>query len=153
MTAAPIGGFASEGLPRPRVSRLLRLAGRRRIVVVHGRAGCGKSLAVRQHLAGLRGLRASFAVRSEHADVAMFARGLAEALAPVAPDIARLLPAAFSSARRQAKPSDTVATWLAEQLNGPMTIAIDQLHRIDDAATFDFIARLIDASRSHVRWI
>jgi tetratricopeptide (TPR) repeat protein len=153
VTAEPLGGFASEGFARPRIARLLRLAARRRIVIVHGATGCGKTVAIRQHLAGLRGVRAAFAVRSEHADVAAFARGLAEALAPVAPTAARLLPAAFSSARRQAEPWDAVAVWLAEQLDSAVTIAIDQLHRIDDAATFRFIARLIDASRSKVRWI
>ncbi len=139
---------------RRRVLRRLRLAARSRIVVVHGRAGCGKSVAIEQHLATVQSPVATFITGPEHAGVAAFARGLTEALVPVAPAALRLLPAAFSSARRQADPWRSVAAWLAEQLDGPAVIRIDQLHRIHESSpAFGFLTALIEATGPAVRWL
>ncbi len=137
---------------RPRIARKMRLASRRRIVVVHGRPGCGKSFALGRHFAGLREPWALFCPRAEHDGVAAFARGLAEALAAVAPGIVRLLPFAFASARRQPDPWDTIALWFAGQLDAPMVVGVDELHRLDDEATLAFLARLVDATPPKVRW-
>ncbi len=154
MTSAAPGSVAPARVARPRVTRRLRVSARRRIVVVHGRAGCGKSVAIEQHLAMLKEPVVTFAVGAEHAGVAAFARGLTEALAPVAPRALKLLPAAVSSARRQSNSWRSIATWLAEQLERPVVIAVDQLHRIDESdAAFGFLVAMAEASGGYVRWI
>ena len=154
MNPEPLGAHHSALIARPRVLRKIRFAARRRIVVVHGEAGCGKSVAIGQYVAELREPRALFIARFEHAGVSAFARGLAQALAPVAPAVLQLLPFAFSSARRQTDPWGTIALWIAENLASPITIAVDQLHRLaDDDRAFDFLNRLVDGTAPHVRWI
>jgi len=139
---------------RHRLARRVRAAARRRVVLLHGSAGCGKSVALAQYLAEVRSPHAVFAVRHEHGRVAAFARGLAEAFDPVAPGTARSLGSAYSSARRSGRGWDAVAGWLAGQLRGPATVAVDQLHRLgDDPATHAFLSKVVEASAPDIRWL
>jgi len=80
---------------RQRVVRGLERAARRRIVVVTGRRGSGKSIALSAFAASTGAV--TYVVREEHDTAAAFARGLVEALAHARPDLLRTLSAAYAA--------------------------------------------------------
>ena len=137
---------------RRRIVRSIERAARRRIAIVTGRAGSGKSAALRAFAARSCGC-IGFRLRSEHATPAAFARGLVEALDAGTPRLGPLLSAAYTSVRRRDDAWDALAEWLGSAIAGPVTIVVDQLERAPDPEVVRFLVRAIEASPRDVRWI
>jgi len=130
--------------------RGLERAARRRIVVVTGRRGSGKSIALSAFAASTGAV--TYVVREEHDTAAAFARGLVEALAHARPDLLRTLSAAYAGVRRRERPWDALTDWLADQLTGPLTIVVDQFERASSDDVARFLTRVVDRSPG-VRWV
>ena len=96
-------------------------------------AGYGKSVVLRQYLAGLREPYVRFALRSEHATLLSFLRGFAEALSDRAPHAITALAGAYERTTSSAKRSNELARWMHAHLESFRgVIAIDDLHAAND---------------------
>lgn len=146
---------ADDLLDRPRIDEAFRRASGRRITVVSGSSGAGKSTAIDAHLRRVPGPTVTYSPYPTALDVLPFARGLATALGDIFPAVALGLGAASSSAARTARPATTLAAWFAEHLGAEKaTIALDDLHLVEGSDEIvEFVTALVDHAPHNVRWI
>jgi ATP/maltotriose-dependent transcriptional regulator MalT len=142
-------------LERPHLSRRLANAARHPITLLAAPAGYGKSVVLDAYQREASGEVLRFNVRRVHGSLARFTRALAAALEPALPLMGQSLAIAHERAVQSPKPSDILADWLAEHLDGPpRTIVIDDLHHCEgDRAIAALLASTIARAGSHVRWI
>ena len=142
-------------LVRERISERLAAGARRPVTLLTGRAGSGKSIALDHYLRGLCGEIVRLDLLPTHGSLTRFVRALAAALEPALPRIGQSLAIAHERATLSSNPSDVLATWLAEHLEKvPRTIVIDDFHHCEgEAGVADLIARAVELTRAHVRWI
>ncbi len=149
------GAGAVAPVARPRlVERLVASAGYP-VTLLVAPAGYGKSVVLRQYLAGLREPYVRFALRSEHATLLSFLRGFAEALSDRAPHAITALAGAYERTTTSAKRSNELARWMHAHLESFRgVIAIDDLHAADDdPEVAAFLSSLIERTKGGIRWI
>jgi HD-GYP domain-containing protein (c-di-GMP phosphodiesterase class II) len=131
----------------------LRDASARRVALLVAPAGFGKSTALVQLLETIPVGSVHYRVPSGTATLAAFLRGLADAAIHVAPGLRQSFPIAYERAMRAESPKDVFRAWLIEHASShSMTIAVDDLHRVNEAEIVKFLIDTIEASK-HVSWI
>jgi ATP/maltotriose-dependent transcriptional regulator MalT len=140
---------------RERISRQLAARAGQPVTLIAAPAGYGKSIALDDYLRSVRGDVLRFNVRRAHGSLTRFVRALAAALETSLPRMGQSLAIAHERATQSAKPSDVLATWLAEHLDGePRTIVIDDFHHCEgERGVAELIANAVERTRPHVRWI
>ena len=150
-------------IERTRLSDRLAAGAAHAVTLLAAPAGYGKSVALDDYLRVLRagepgehgGEVLRFNVRRAHGSLTRFVRALAAALEPALPQIGQSLAIAHERATQSAKPSDVLATWLAEHLEHvPRTLVIDDFHHCEgERGVAELIANAVERTRPHVRWI
>ena len=140
---------------RRRLSTRLANGAKYPVTLLVAPAGYGKSIALDSYLRDVSGEVLRFNVRRAHGSLARFTRALAAAFEPSLPRMGQSLAIAHERAIQSPKPSDILAIWLAEHLDGvPRTIVIDDLHHCEgDRGIAALLASTILRAGSHVRWI
>jgi LuxR family maltose regulon positive regulatory protein len=140
---------------RERVAVRLGEAARHPVTLVMAAAGYGKSTALQQYLEGCSEPLLRFDVRAEHANLSAFVRGLAEAVASVAPFAAGSALEALQAAGSTAEPVAALATWMVGHLGTFEGIVVidDFHHAADDAACAALVAALIERTKHAIRWM
>lgn len=144
-------------LPRTRLLEKLRGGGARRLIVIHGPAGFGKTTLAVQWRAVLADEGATVAwltIDDEDNDVVWFATDVVEAVRTVRPTLARQLRQVLEE--RGPAVVRRVLTSLIDEIDtsgNSVVIIIDDWHRIGDAATIEALAYLIDHCGRHIQVI
>ena len=141
---------------RPRVIDRLASAASQRIALVVAPAGYGKSVAIRQYVETLRDeSHIEFSLRSEHATLLGFLRGLADAVADVAPDARATVSSAYEQNRTAKQPGNVLAAWMYAHIkNFRGLIVVDDLHvATPDALITSFLVSLIERTGDGIHWI
>ena len=151
VTTAPPATF--EPIVRPRLIARLAAAARFRVTLLVAGAGFGKSVAVRHFLEQTGVNHVRYAVRREHAGLLGFARGLAEAVEPIAPKAVKSVAAAYERAIKTNSPAQELAAWaLAHVKDFDGVIVIDDFHEARDSECAKFLAELV-ARSTKLRWL
>ncbi|MGB8965774.1 MAG: LuxR C-terminal-related transcriptional regulator [Candidatus Cybelea sp.] len=147
------GAFAHIG--RPRVVERLAASATHPIALLIAPAGYGKSVALRQYLSSLSEPHVRFALRSDHATLLSFLRGLAEALSESAPHAITALAGAYEGNTASPKRGAELAHWMHAHLESFRgVIAIDDLHVADgDPEVAGFLTSLIERTKGRIRWV
>ncbi len=142
-------------IPRRRVLERIASAAMQRVVLIVAPAGYGKSVALRQYLDTIDATRIRFDVSPDDAGLLGFLRGLADAIADVAPDARTTLAGAYEKNAASASPGTDLALWMHSHLKSYRgVIAIDDLHIAqDDREVTRFLSSLIDRTKGRVQWI
>ncbi len=148
-------GGAFTPIRRPRVLQRIASAAAQRIVLIVAPAGYGKSVALRQFLGTLERECVRYDVRSEHANLLGFVRGLADALLNVAPDARKTVSGAYEKSRSSKTPGAELAVWMHAHIKAYTgVIAIDDLHLAEnDPEISRFLMALIERTKGRSRWI
>jgi ATP/maltotriose-dependent transcriptional regulator MalT len=141
---------------RPRISQLLDSAHHYPVTVLIAGAGYGKSVALDHWLLELSGDVVRYDVTEGARGVFDFALGLAKSLAPALKLSAKSAANAVNAAEKSSSPDIDLAAWLsnaARRFKG--TIVIDDFHvaAADDPAVSRFLARTVERTSEHIRWI
>ena len=133
----------------------IALAADGRIVLIVAPAGYGKSLALSHWLAGQRRKHHRFDVQPEHNTLLGFARGLAEAFAPLLPALRKTVSTASQNSAASAAPGNEMARWMAAHLEAfDGIVVIDDFHRAsDDIEISRFVASLIARTKLRIQWV
>ena len=124
-----------------------------RAVPITGPPGCGKSKAIALALSADDVASVHVFAHPRRGTLALFARDLADALAPLCPRLALGYAGAIAHATRRDRPATELANWFASELKtARLTIALDDLHLLG-ADTFAFVARIVERSASDIVWI
>ena len=142
-------------MERARVTRRLSEAASFPIAILRGAAGSGKSVALRQYLAGCGQPYLLYDVAPQHDTLARFVRGLADALGELAPGARLSFAGAYERAMQSRDPARDLSAWLHEHIKSLHTvIALDNAyHAESDPQIASFLTRLIEASSPDLRWI
>ena len=145
----------TDSMERARVTRRLSEAASFPIAILRGAAGSGKSVALRQYLAGCGQPFLLYDVAPQHDTLARFVRGLADALGELAPGARLSFAGAYERAMQSRDPARDLSAWLHEHIKSLHTvIALDNAyHAESDPQIASFLTRLIEASSSNLRWI
>jgi ATP/maltotriose-dependent transcriptional regulator MalT len=145
----------NDSTERARVTRRLWEASKFPIAILRGAAGSGKSVGLRQFLLGSDLPYLLYDVPPGHDTLALFVRGLADALGDLAPGARLSFAGAYERALESRDPARDLSAWLREHIKDlNTTIAIDNLHTVEsDPQTAAFLTRLIDASPPTLHWI
>lgn len=140
---------------RARVNDRLARAVRFPVTLVVAPAGFGKSVALRDFIASARLDALRYDVRREENTLLAFARGLSDALEPVAPSVRAAFPAMQERILTAADPAAEIGAWFAEHLRRAVcTVVIDDLHNgAADPQTTRLLVDLVDRTRDRIRWI
>lgn len=151
----PDAGGVFTPIYRPRVQERLETAAQLRVTLIVAPAGYGKSISLRHFLDRLDGPHARYDVRPDNARLPGFVRGLAEALAAVAPDARKTVASAHESAAKSSTPARDLALWMHAHLKAfSGVIAIDDLHVTEeDPNVTRFLSELIERTKGRVRWV
>jgi len=142
-------------LERPRLQVAFARARHRRVTLVCGSSGTGKSTAIDSYLNLIGGATATYIPHPTAEELLPFARGLVTALEATHSTLRHGLVAAFSNARRTQRPPTMLAQWFTDHLGaGEMTIVLDDLHLVGESDEIaEFLAALIEHGAPRVRWI
>lgn len=142
-------------LERPRLQAAFARAAHRRITLVSGSGGVGKSTAIDAYVQHIGGATATYVPHPAAAELLPFARGLVMALEATHPTLGHGLVAAFGNARRAQRPAVMLAQWFAGRLDtGDLTIVLDDLYVVEGSDEIaEFIAAAVEYSAERVRWI
>jgi len=142
-------------IERRRVGRRLAASASHAVTVVLAPAGCGKTVALQQHLATLDVPYVRYDVRPEHGSLLGFVRGFADVVRGIAPGARGTVASAVANALNAPAPETLLAAWMSTHLaNFPGVIALDDFHHTDgDPACAQFVAALIGQTKEHTRWI
>ena len=147
-------GGVFRPIDRPRVLDRLATAAQYRIATIIAPAGFGKSVAVRQFLAGVPS-SVVYDVPPDASTLLPFVRGFADALESVVPALRRSLATAFDGARSCEAPGRDLAAWVATHIRSLDTlIVVDDLHNGEgDQEISRFITSVVDRTRDGPRWL
>jgi serine/threonine-protein kinase PknK len=163
MPAVPPGALTKYRPPAParspvmrdRLIDMLRTGARRRLVVIHGPAGFGKTTLAAQWRDVLveEGVTVAWlTIDSDDDNVVWFLAHLIDAVRIVRPTLAEELRAALEEHGEQA--ARYVLTSLINEIHDdgrPIAVIIDDWHRITDAATIEALAYLLDHGSHHLQ--
>ncbi|MET8877099.1 protein kinase [Nocardia sp. NPDC004604] len=142
---------------RPRLLEILREGQSRRLVLIHGPAGFGKSSLAAQwaHALEADGVRAAWLVIAEDDNnVVWFLSHLVEAIRQVRPTLAIELTQILEE--HSASAAQQVMTALINEIHDsaePIAVVIDDWHQVDSPATLAAMEFLLDNGSHHLRWI
>ncbi|WP_460721880.1 protein kinase domain-containing protein [Nocardia heshunensis] len=146
-----------EPVPRPRLLETLRAGGRRRLAVIHGPAGFGKSTLAAQWCAELtdRGVAVAWIGidRDDDNEVWLLAHIVA-AIRKVRPDIGAGLEQLLEERPAEAVPYAVSA--IIDELQAsdvPVVVVVDDWHRITDAGAQRAMESLLDNCSHHLRFV
>jgi LuxR family maltose regulon positive regulatory protein len=147
-------GGVFRPIDRPRVLDRLATAAQYRIATIIAPAGFGKSVAVRQFLAGVSS-SVVYDVPPDASTLLPFVRGFADALESVVPALRRSLATALDGARSSEAPGRDLAAWVATHIRSLDTlIVVDDLHNGEgDQEISRFITSVVDRTRDGPRWL
>jgi ATP/maltotriose-dependent transcriptional regulator MalT len=139
-------------IKRPRLTKLLDEA-EARIILLIAPAGYGKTTLAREWTSqrGRRGLW--YRARTGASDVAVVARGLSAALAPLSPSIERSAREMLAALSTPEDEPEAIADLLAEELDGwPLSawLVIDEYELAPNGATMKLVERFVQVSGAHV---
>ncbi|MFN2528774.1 MAG: LuxR C-terminal-related transcriptional regulator [Candidatus Baltobacteraceae bacterium] len=143
-------------VPRPRVSQLLDSAHRYTVTVLVAGAGYGKSVALDHWLGTLPEDVVRYDVLEGTRGVFDFALGFATAIAPKVKLGVKAAANAVNSAEKSTSPDVDLAAWFANALRKFQgTIVLDDFHvaAADDPSVSRLLARLVERTGEHIRWI
>lgn len=148
---------AREPVARPRLLEPLRAGGRRRLAIVHGPAGFGKSTLAAQWCAELtdRGIPVAWIGidRDDDNEVWLLAHIIA-AIRRVRPQIGAGLEQLLEERPAEAVPYAVSALIDEVQADGgPVVVVVDDWHRITDAGAQRVMASLLDNCSHHLRFV
>ncbi|HET6966859.1 MAG TPA: AAA family ATPase, partial [Ornithinibacter sp.] len=149
-TSAPPAHLPSRIVRRPRLIRALD-AGGARMVVVTGPAGSGKSVVVRDWLAGVEAPSAWLSLGVRHADPEVFLDAVLRALESLVPGL--------HDATWSDDPDDHAANLAIVRATehlasaSSITLVLDDLHVIDRSPTASLLARLVEAAPANLRLV
>ena len=147
-------GGVFRPIDRPRVLDRLATAAQYRIATIIAPAGFGKSVAVRQFLAGVPS-SVVYDVPPDAATLLPFVRGFADALEGAVPALRRSLATALDGSRSSEAPGRDLAAWVATHIRSLDTlIVVDDLHNGEgDQEISRFITSLVERTRDGPRWL
>ncbi|MBF6333296.1 serine/threonine-protein kinase [Nocardia transvalensis] len=146
-----------EPVPRPRLLEVLRAGGRRRLAVIHGPAGFGKSTVAAQWRAELteRGVAVAW-IGIDHDDdnEVWFLAHLVQAIRRVCPDIGAGLEQVLEERPPEAV-SYAISTLIDEIHAGgkPIVVVVEDWHRVTDAGAHRAMDALLDNACHHLRFV
>ncbi|GAB2700512.1 protein kinase domain-containing protein [Nocardia thraciensis] len=148
---------AREPAARPRLLDILRAADRRRLAVIHGPAGFGKSTLAAQWRAELSAGGTAVAwIGIDHDDdnEVWFLAHLVQAIRRVYPDIGAGLEQVLEERPAEAVPY-AIATLIDEIHTGgrPVVVVIEDWHRIADPGAHRALDALLDNACHHLRFV
>jgi serine/threonine-protein kinase PknK len=140
---------------RARLIDMLRAGGRRRLIVIHGPVGFGKSILAAQWREVLvaEGVTAAWlTIDGDDNNVVWFLAHLIEAVRSVAPSLANELRQALEEHGTEAEPY-VLASLINEihETGTRIAIILDDWHRITDVATIEALAYLLDRGCHHLQ--
>jgi DNA-binding CsgD family transcriptional regulator len=140
---------------RQRVIDRIASAAIQRVVLIVAPAGYGKSVALRQYLDTLIDPHLRYDVQPDNAGLLGFLRGLAAAIAPVAPDARGTLAGAYEKNAGAQSPGTDLALWMHSHLKSFRgVIAIDDLQVAqEDREVTRFLTSLIERTKGRVQWV
>jgi|SRR5579863_3132104 len=140
---------------RRRVVDRIASAALQRVVLIVAPAGYGKSVALRHYLDTVSDPCVRYDVLPDNATLLGFLRGLADAVAVIAPDARVTLAGAHEKNADSANPGADLAMWMHSHIAGfNGTIAIDDLHVAQaDREVTRFLAALIERTRGRIQWV
>ncbi|HEX8806176.1 MAG TPA: AAA family ATPase [Candidatus Aquilonibacter sp.] len=140
---------------RRRVIDRIASAAMQRVVLIVAPAGYGKSVALRHYLDSLSEPHVRYDVLAENAGLLGFLRGLADAVAEIAPDARGTLAGAYEKNAGSQSPGSDLALWMHSHLRSYRgIIAIDDLQVAQgDREVARFITSLIERTKGRVQWI
>jgi ATP/maltotriose-dependent transcriptional regulator MalT len=147
-------GGVFRPIDRPRVLDRLATAAQYRIATIIAPAGFGKSVAVRQYIAGVPSA-VVYDVPPDASTLVPFVRGFADALEGVVPALRRSLATALDGARSSEAPGRELAAWVGTHIRSlNALIVVDDLHNGEgDPEISRFITALVDRTKDGPRWL
>jgi ATP/maltotriose-dependent transcriptional regulator MalT/DNA-binding SARP family transcriptional activator len=147
---------SSRALERDRLLNKLQEWDEKKLIIIHGQAGQGKSTLVATYVHAGAAPAAWYTLDQEDADPAVFLAGLAEALKRIWPDQTFSLPRRaqndFSAPREESLHRWITGTF--SNLRQPGLIVLDDYHALPSPKEFDLVLRaLIDATPPQIRFI
>jgi LuxR family transcriptional regulator, maltose regulon positive regulatory protein len=148
---------SSHALERDRLLGKLQEWDEKKLIIIHGQAGQGKSTLVATHVHSCATAAVWYTLDREDADPAVFLAGLAQALKRIWPDRTFGLPLVPQNDLVPPRDAATMQRWIAQtfsSLSQPCLIVLDDYHAIPSPIEFDLLLRtLIDATPSNIRFI
>ncbi len=148
---------SSRALERDRLLSKLQEWDEKKLIIIHGQAGQGKSTLVATHLHSLATPAAWYTLDQDDADPAVFLAGLAQALKRIWPDQTFPPPPIPQNGPSAFRETAALHRWTSQtfsSLHQPGLLVLDDYHAIASPMEFDLVLRtLIDATPPLVRFI
>jgi ATP/maltotriose-dependent transcriptional regulator MalT len=148
---------SSRALERDRLLNKLQEWDEKKLIIIHGQAGQGKSTLVATHVHSLATPAAWYTLDQDDADPAVFLAGLEQALTRIWPDRTfrfPCIPQNDFSAHRDATALHRWITQSFSSLQQPCLIVLDDYNTLSSPKEFDLVLRtLMDATPPQIRFI
>ena len=148
---------SSRALERDRLLGKLQEWDEKKLIIVHGQAGQGKSTLVATYLRSLSLPAAWYTLDQTDADPVVFLSGLAQALKLLRPEQPSPLPLAPQNDPAPPHDAATMHRWIARTFSSlprSCLIVLDDYNAISSPSGFDAVLRmLIDGTPPHIRFL